>query len=229
VSIASRPADLAYMLRRDGVPITLGAVSTYGKVAAADAGQLPEGAVALVARAIVVTIAAGSLPGLQPAVVFTVTQGPFAGSYAADAFLSVADGEVQRFTAYPTSSSAADLWVQGTILLPWARRTTGTAAGPAADRLSIAAAPVVVLTVADGAAGEEPVLEVEIHDSATEGGTYLPTGISFDPVTEDGDRQAFVLPDTVRRWFKLLPTITGDEDPAFDCGAVLLDVAVPRS
>jgi hypothetical protein len=231
MSIVSRHADLAFALAQSGVVITLGGASTTGLVRAADEEVLAASGspVSLIGKATLVIIARGSLSGLASDAQIVVTEGPLAGTYQVDRVLTSADGEVTRFIAFPTAASTAPaVWSRGAILLPWGTRRAGALAGPAFDRQTIAGAAVLVLEVDAGATGADPLLEVEIHDSVTEAGTYSPTGLSFDPVTEQGDTQALTLTESVRRWFKLAPTITGDEDPVFDCGAVVLDVAAPR-
>jgi len=93
--IVSRGADLAAILGRDGVPVTLGAATANAMVHAADETDSAGGAspVRLTQRAVVVLVRAGDLPGLAQGAAITVVSGPLAGVYNVDRWLSVADGE----------------------------------------------------------------------------------------------------------------------------------------
>jgi hypothetical protein len=231
MAIARRAADLAHMLTSSGVLITLGGASTSAKVVAADEELLRDSGspVGLIGKAIVVTVAKGALPGLVSNAEIVVTAGPLAGTYKADKILTESDGEVTRFTAYPTeAASAPDFWVRGSVLLAWGLRETGAAASSAFD-LSGIAYPVLILEAEAPAEGIEPALNVRVQHCATAGGIFEDASAAFDEIGEDGGLRVLVLDmATVERYVRLVPVVTGTDTPAFWCGAVVLDVAVPR-
>ncbi len=225
MTISTRGRDLAYALGRLGVLVTLGGASTYAQVnAAGEEEGDPDRGPQFNASLVSILIRVGTLPALQSGIVLSV-----AGvSYKVHRHHPQEDGALTRIVAYPVTDVAADLWVSGTILLPWATRVAGAVAGAAFDRTSVTGTAVLVLEVLAGATGDDPLLEVEVHDSLTEGGTYSPTGISFDPVTEEGDVQALTLPGSIGPWIKLVPTITGTGAVAFTGGAAAVAFAMPR-
>lgn len=230
--IARRAADLAYTLERSGVPVTLGGASTSALVAAADERVLQEAGspVALIGKAVLVTIAKDALPGLIGNATLVVTAGPLAGTYKADRILGESDGELTRFLAYPTEAiTAPAFWSRGAILLPWALREPGAAPGPAFDRSTIEGTAVLTLEVEAGAAGTDPALNVKLQDCATAGGTFVDTGLAFEELGAAGGLLALVLdPAAFEQFVKLVPLISGTDEPAFRCGAAALDFAMPR-
>lgn len=230
--ISAAAADLATMLEELGVAVTLGSISTFGLVDAADEELLRDSGapVALIGRAITVSIAKDQLPGLAGNAMLVVTAGPLAGSYRADRILGESDGELTRFLAYPTEAiTAPAFWSRGAILLPWALREPGAAPGPAFDRSTIEGTAVLTLEVEAGAAGTDPALNVKLQDCATAGGTFVDTGLAFEELGAAGGLLALVLdPAAFEQFVKLVPLISGTDEPAFRCGAAALDVAMPR-
>ena len=220
--------DVAAMLEELGVLVTLGSDSTFGLVDAADEELLrSEGSpVAVLGRAVLVTIETGSLAGLTPGAAVTV-----AGvAHQVDRTLSAEDGELTRFLAYPSAAVAPpDFWSRGSLLLPWISRTTGADPGAAFDLDTLIGEPVLVLEAAAASTGTDPALNVKVQHCATAGGTFVDAGVAFAAIAEAGGLRSLVLdPALVHPFVRLVPTITGTGAPAFYCGAAMLDFMLPE-
>jgi len=226
MAIARRAADLAFALRRSGVLVTLGGASTYGLVRLASAEEAAqEGAPALQAQLAVIIIQSGTLPGLAGAIVLRAGGNP----YRVHRHYSEGDGLQTRIFAYPTAATAPDFWVRGAVMLPWAERTVGAAASEPFDLDALALGAAVALEAEAAAAGTDPALNVAVHHADSVGGPYQPSGIAFAEITDDASLQVLRLDrSTIKQFVKLIPTVTGTDDPAFACGAGLVDLELPR-
>lgn len=221
--------DAAVALRRAGVTVRLGSVSAPALVAAADAEVLGDGNAALLRRAIYVRAVAGSLPGLRPTVVLTVLEGPFSGAYAVDRVLTGVEGNVQRFTAYPSVAPAVPLWVPGSILLPWALRTAASEPGSPLQLTGLSGGAVLVAETGEFS-GLDTTLDLVLEVSDEEAGPFEDSGTAWLGIDASDEHLVAGLPEElVEKWIRLRPQVHGDPGASFTCGAALLDVAVPRA
>jgi len=226
MTISLRRADLLHLLTDSGVRVTLGAVSTYGSIRLASEEEVSaENTPSLNAQLSIIKIVTGTLPGLSGGVVLTAA----GASYRVHRHSMVGDGESTDIVAYPTTAPTADFWTEGAILLPWASRIAGAAPSPAFDLDTILGAPILVLEAEVAAQGTDPRLNVKVQDCTTAGGTFVDCGYAFDEIADEGGLRVLALDRAeVERYIRLVPVVTGDDDPEFWCGAGVLDVAVPR-
>jgi len=226
--IARRADDLELMLRTSGVVVTLGAVSTYGIVKAADAVEAGgEHAPGHDARLVSVAIATDSLPGLATGVVLAVD----GAAHRVRQILRGEDTQLTRIIAYPVTATVPEIWMGGEIVLPWAERAAGAAAGDVVDLGALEGYPVLLFEAIAAVAGTDPALNVAVHHADLEAGPFTASGISFDEVTDEDSFQVRVLDyvgGAVKRYVRLVPAVTGTEDPAFWCQAALLSAELPR-
>jgi hypothetical protein len=220
--------DLAYMLGDAGVEITLGAGSTHGRFQAAGAEESSgENAPGLDARIVTVLIATGSLPGLADGATITVAgvAHRVRRNYP-DTNPALTRIIARRFTAVPP-----DLWLRATQVLDWAERGADAEPSAVVDLDALEGSPVFLLEALAATSGTGPALIVAVHHADLAAGSFTASGVSFDEVSDEDSFQALALDrasGAIKRYVRLVPSVTGTDDPSFWCQAALLDAALPR-
>jgi hypothetical protein len=213
------------LLEQVGIVVSLGGASTYGRLrASAPEEGDPNQGPGFNARLVTILIATGSLPALQNGIVLTAG----AETYRVHNHAPESEGNQTRIVAYPVSEAAADLWIAGTILLPWERREPGASSSGPFDRYLVAGTAVLVLEAGPAVAGTDPTLDFAILHCATAGGVYADSGFLVETIGAGGGARVLILGEPLEQFVKLLPAVAGEDDPAFPCGAAVLDVALPR-